>query len=102
MQLNTPLPGYPGGANGLVLALSQTPCMGATNQACCSAGGVCANWAGAHLVSAGCILFGVLELEAAFQMPASGGAFYFTALCASRLRARAAWDETEARRLVSG
>ena len=130
--MNTPLPGYPGGANGLVLALSQTPCVGPTvrprreplrprrpcltsccarrlqNTNCCNNNNICANWAGAHraarraprgaaqgscpavwlsrarflcagahLVSAGCVQFGVLEIEAAFNMPINGGGFFF-------------------------
>jgi hypothetical protein len=73
LQLGVPLPGYPGGANGLIMSLSQSPCNGGNAQ-CCNSAGICANWAGAHLVSAGCVQFGVLELEAAFNMPQSGGA----------------------------
>ena len=52
----------------------------------CCASGICSSWAGAHLVSQGCILYGVFELEAAFDMSRtnaanlSPGAFYFTAL----------------------
>jgi hypothetical protein len=60
-----------------VLTLSQDPCT--NSYACCnSKRTMCAKWAGAHLVSAGCIQYGVLELEAAFNMPANAGAFYFT------------------------
>ena len=73
----------PGGGTGAVLTLSQAPCNDPNNPtACCNskrAGATCAFWAGAHLVSAGCIQWGVLEIEAAFNMPASSGAFYFTA-----------------------
>ena len=78
---------------GMLLRASQKPCSTTVGNAavdgppsqCCS-GSVCAAWAGAHLVSQGCILYGVFELEAAFQMStvnAAGlapGAFYFTAM----------------------
>ena len=87
IQLGVPLPGYPTGDLGAILTLSQTPC--ATNQACCS-GSVCANWAGAHLSSRGCILYGVLEAEAAFNMPIASGAigFFGTYMCARAHRRR--------------
>ena len=76
IKLNAALPANAGGGNGAILTLSQTPCVG---NACCNAKGtICAKWAGAHLVSAGCIQYGVLEVEAAFNMPANSGAFYFT------------------------
>ena len=70
----------PGGGTGAVLTLSQSPCNDPSNPgACCNAKGTtCAKWAGAHLVSAGCIQWGVLEIEAAFNMPANAGGFYFT------------------------
>jgi hypothetical protein len=78
--------------SGLVLRASQAPCSalkynardGPASQCC--AGSTCAAWAGAHLVSQGCILYGVLELEAAFDLTKrsaatnlTSGAFYFTA-----------------------
>jgi hypothetical protein len=70
----------PGGGTGAVLTLSQSPCNDPSNPgACCNAKRTtCAKWAGAHLVSAGCIQWGVLEIEAAFNMPANAGGFYFT------------------------
>ena len=60
----------PDGSKGAILTLSQSPCNDPTNPgACCNAkGSICAAWAGAHLVSAGCIQYGVLELEASFSM----------------------------------
>jgi len=73
---------------GLALRASQQPCStvkGSSNPAQCCSGSTCAAWAGAHLVSQGCILYGVLELEAAFDMTKpnsagrTSGAFYFTA-----------------------
>ena len=61
--------------NGLVLRASQKPCSTVKQNAadgppsqCCNNNNVCAAWAGAHLVSQGCILYGVLELEAAFDL----------------------------------
>ena len=98
--LGTPLPNYPGGALGLIMTLSQTPCSGVQNSAnpCCvcgPAGGAsavgaanalgctggnalyCANWAGAHLSSNGCILYGVLEAEAAISIPLTSGGIGF-------------------------
>jgi hypothetical protein len=92
--LNAPFASYNPSlsGNGLVLRASQSPCStvkqnsadGAPSQ-CCS-GSTCAAWAGAHLVSQGCILYGVLELEAAFNLTSvspisnkTSGAFYFTA-----------------------
>ena len=73
---------------GLALRASQQPCStvkGSTSPSQCCSGATCAAWAGAHLMSNGCVLYGVLELEAAFDMTkpnAAGrtsGAFYFTA-----------------------
>ena len=77
VKLAAPLPG---GGIGAVLTLSQNPCNNPANPgACCNTKGTtCAKWAGAHLVSAGCIQWGVLEIEAAFNMPANAGGFYFT------------------------
>ena len=78
VKLNASLPG---GGYGAALTLSQTPC--ADGVSCCNTKRtICAKWAGAHLVSAGCIQYGVLEVEAAFDMPANSGAFYFT--CVAR------------------
>jgi len=83
--------------SGLVMRASQKPCStvkqnasdGSPSQCCTtnSNGQTCAAWAGSHLVSQGCILYGVLELEAAFDLATSrsaitgltSGAFYFTA-----------------------
>ena len=89
LQLAAQLPGYPTGDVGLIMSLSQTPC--AKPGACCNAnGGVCANWAGAHLSSLGCIHYGVLETEAAFNLPPTSGAVAFfgcVSACLQRLRA---------------
>ena len=52
IQLGVPLPGHPTGDPGMIMTLSQTPC--ATPGACCVSG-QCANWAGAHLSSLGCV-----------------------------------------------
>ena len=38
---------------------------------------VCSHWSGAHISSQGCIQFGVLETEAAFNMPAAAGGIAF-------------------------
>ena len=87
VQLAAQLPNYPTGDVGLILTLSQTPCQKAG--ACCG-NGVCANWAGAHLSSLGCIHYGVLETEAAFNMPPTSGAVAFfgcVSACLQRLRA---------------
>ena len=75
VKLNATLPN--GAGYGAQLTLSQRPCSDGVS--CCNTKRtICAKWAGAHLVSAGCIQYGVLEVEAAFDMPASGGGFYFT------------------------
>ena len=60
----------PDNSKGAILTLSRAPCNNpAAPGACCNAKGtICAAWAGAHLVSAGCIQYGVLELEASFAM----------------------------------
>jgi hypothetical protein len=66
------------GGSGLVMTLSQAPCT-ASPAACCN-GSTCSHWAGAHLVSAGCIYYGVLEVEASVNMPAgNGGVLFFGA-----------------------
>jgi hypothetical protein len=62
------------GGSGLVMTLSQAPCT-ASPAACCN-GSTCSHWAGAHLVSAGCIYYGVLEVEASVNMPAGNGGEY--------------------------
>ena len=68
MQLAAPLPASTGGGIGAILTLSQDPCAANGGTACCNAQGTtCAKWAGAHMVSAGCIQYGVLEVEAAFD-----------------------------------
>ena len=97
VQLNQPMPG---GGRGAILSLSQTPCYNSANPsqplpACCSKSGTCAYWAGAHLVSAGCIQWGVLEIEAAFSMPNVGGGFYFTALYVVYGSNDGAWNEID-------
>jgi hypothetical protein len=74
VQLAQNMPPELGGGTGAILTLSQDPCNNPSNPgACCNRKGNCAYWAGAHLVSAGCIQYGVLELEAAFSMPANAG-----------------------------
>lgn len=82
------------GSKGATLSLSQDPCT-ANPASCCSSGGTCAYWAGAHLVSAGCIQWGVLEIEAAFNMPANGGGFYFTALYVVNGATDGSWNEID-------
>ena len=77
---------------GLTMRASQIPCSASANPSidgpasqCCAgsgAGAYCASWAGAHLVSLGCVLYGSIEIEAAFDLTtpnANGdksGAFY--------------------------
>ena len=68
VQLAAQLPASTGGGIGAILTLSQDPCAANGGTACCNAKGtICAKWAGAHMVSAGCIQYGVLEVEAAFN-----------------------------------
>ena len=55
---SVPLPGYPTGDIGLIMTLSQKPC---ANGGCC-VGSSCANWAGAHISSLGCIQYGAPPL----------------------------------------
>ena len=61
-----------GGAQGLLMRVSQAPCKASGSGSaslegpCCSRG-FCGNWAGAALRSRGCIQFGVLEVEAALN-----------------------------------
>jgi hypothetical protein len=73
-QFGAPLPPALGGGTGLALTLSQEPC---DNQGCCQ-NGVCANWAGAHLVSSACFLYGTVEFEASILgfPAATNGVFY--------------------------
>ena len=94
VKLAAPLPG---GGVGAVLSLSQAPCNNPANPgACCnSKNTTCAQWAGAHLVSAGCIQWGVLEIEAAFNMPANAGGFYFTATYVVYGATDPAWNEID-------
>ena len=73
-QFAVPLPNHPTGDSGMIMSLSQGPC--ADGVSCC-VGTVCANWAGAHLSSNGCILYGVLETEAAFNIPEANGGVFF-------------------------
>jgi hypothetical protein len=70
LAFNVPLPNHPTGDSGLIITLSQKPCN--TAGACC-VGTSCANWASGHLSSRGCILYGVLETEAAFNIPPLSG-----------------------------
>jgi hypothetical protein len=94
VQLAQTMPAYLGGGTGAILTLSQSPC--ATPGACCnSKNTTCAYWAGAHLVSAGCIQYGILEIEAAFSMPANAGGFYFTAMYGVCSGAHSAWNEID-------
>ena len=83
----------PGGGTGATMTLSQSPCYfanGTNNPYCCNSqsiikkvGGVsvtfivnvCASWSGAHLSSQFCAQYGVLEVEAKYNMPAEGGAY---------------------------
>ena len=68
VQLAQQMPASLGGGVGAILTLSQNPCLANPGVCCNSKNTTCANWAGAHLVSAGCIQYGILELEAAFAM----------------------------------
>jgi len=79
VMLGQPYPASLGGGVGAVLKLTQSQCVANPASCCNSKGTICTNWTGAHLVSAGCIQYGVLELEAAFNAPPAGGGFYFTA-----------------------
>ncbi len=93
LKLNADLPGYvTNGVQevGAIASINQDRCYnddGSNNPACCvkqaiknKATGaveevsVCASWSGSHLSSQGCIQYGVLETEAAFDMPSTGGA----------------------------
>jgi len=89
LQVGVPLYDYPtAGAVGTILTLSQQSCYnsdGSNNAECCKSQtvksgavlNVCASWAGAHLSSQSCVQYGILEVEAAFNMPAQSGAYAF-------------------------
>ncbi len=72
VQLAQTFPASIGGGTGAILTLSQDPCVANPASCCNSKGTTCAFWAGAHLVSAGCIQYGVLEIEAAFSSACMG------------------------------
>lgn len=74
VTLGATLPGYPGpvAATGASMRLSQTYC--ATNSSACCVGGVCATWAGSHLMSTSCVMYGVFETEARIEFDSSIGA----------------------------
>ena len=92
LQLGTAMPD---GTVGASLTLSQSPCFfanGSNNPYCCSTQSVvkkvngvsqtfsvnvCAAWSGTHLSSQFCAQYGVLEVEARYNMPAEGGAYQF-------------------------
>jgi hypothetical protein len=83
-------------AHSIPKPIALVTCYPANPTACCnSKGTTCAKWAGAHLVSAGCIQWGVLEIEAAFNMPANAGGFYFTATYVVYGAADPAWNEID-------
>jgi hypothetical protein len=89
VKLAQNMPAQLGGGTGAILTLSQDPCNDPANPgACCNRKGNCAYWAGAHLVSAGCIHYGVLELEAAFNMPANAGGARTDCCCCTHAPAR--------------
>jgi len=74
---------------GATMTLTQAACidsLGVNNPACCTvsvnarsglSSTACASWAGSHLASQFCAQYGVVEAEAAFEMPAEGGAYFF-------------------------
>ena len=99
VKLAQPFPAYTGDttSRGAILTLSQGPCNDPANPyACCnSKRTLCASWAGSHLVSAGCIQWGVLEIEAAFNMPNNGYGFYFTATYVVYGTVDPAWNEID-------
>ena len=86
VALNVSLPNYfpsspSDSGRGAILTLSQAPCAPPGSTACTgpqSGGGVLsASWAGARLSSNACPLYGVIEIEAAFDFPVAGGAVFF-------------------------
>lgn len=81
------------------MTLSQTPCVGSApgvGGACCnSQGTTCSNWAGSHIVSLGCIQFGLLEMHLAVNLPPAGGGFYFTATYMVRGSPDPSWNEID-------
>jgi uncharacterized membrane protein YgcG len=73
-QTNQSLPFYPNGnVTGAVLTLTQNPCNDPYHRNLCCAEHdgetVCANWTGAHAITAGCILYGTLTAEMGLKMP---------------------------------
>ena len=86
------------GSTGASMTLSQAPCYnpdGSNNPACCNSQtinkkvngvtqsfvvNVCSSWSGTHLSSQFCAQYGVLEVEARYDMPADGGAYQFLGL----------------------
>ena len=76
-QPGYPLLNYPGGATGLFMNLSQSPC--SANASLCKNSGTQYYWNGAHGGTLGCMLYGVLETELMIISPPSGGSFFFVA-----------------------
>jgi len=96
LKLNADLPGYvTNGVQevGAIASINQDRCYnddGSNVADCCvkqsiknkvtgaiESVSVCASWSGSHLSSQGCIQYGILETEAAFDMPSTGGAIAF-------------------------
>jgi hypothetical protein len=92
LQVGAQLPDYPTSdgsiASGTIMTLSQRPCFaadGSNNPNCCSPStlksgqrvNVCAAWSGAHLSSQFGAQFGVLEVEAKFNLPSASNAYMF-------------------------
>lgn len=81
--LNSPLPGY--STKGAILSINQQNCFdasGKNNPDCCdwsSGVYVCSSWSGSHLQSQSVVQYGILEYEAAINLPAGGGAEAFFA-----------------------
>lgn len=66
-EMNVELPNYPiVGERGWKATLSQNVCR--NNQTRCCSGSKCANWAGIHIQTIGCLKYGLLEWEAAIEM----------------------------------
>ena len=93
LLFGSPLPFYPFGDSptGAVLTLSQAPCndpflrgLCCLNATAASVGApapmFCANWTGAHLLSAGCVHYGTITAELAVSLPPGTGTFAFSAL----------------------
>ena len=99
-NLGAQLPGYTTSsgapAYGAQLTLSQKPCtIGSPACVWNSTSGAQAYWAGAHLVSNGCVQYGVLEMEAKFAMPPTGGAFFFLATYIVKGTVDPSWNEID-------